>query len=335
MGIKVAITPGEPAGIGPELLIKLAQQPWPVQLVAIADPELLEQRAKLMGLNLTLSEYQQGSDFKQHKAGHLFVVPHKLNAPAECGVLATENGQYVVDTLKSASDFMLDKEFDALVTGPVHKGNINKSGVSFSGHTEFFAHHANVAQVVMMLAAKQLKVALVTTHIPLAYVSMAVTEQRLISVIDILHKDLVNHFGIQHPKIYVCGLNPHAGEGGHLGKEEIQVIEPTLDKLREEQGYDLLGPFPADTVFQPKFIEQADAFLAMYHDQGLPVLKTLGFGESVNITLGLPYIRTSVDHGTALDLAGKGEADLGSFVAALEHAISLANAKLGKAANHG
>lgn len=327
MATKIAITPGEPAGIGPEIAVQLAQQEWPMQIVAIADPDLLLQRAALLGLRLSVSEYQSGDGYHPHKPGHLYVVPHKLQSQAKCGELDIANGQYVVSTLASASDLMLASEFDGLVTGPVHKGVINQAGVSFSGHTEFFAHRANVPQVVMMLAAKQLKVALLTTHIPLAYVSMAVTEQRLETVIDVLHHDLVNQFGVVKPRIYVCGLNPHAGEGGHLGREELDVIEPTLEKLRAEKGYDLRGPFPADTVFQPKFRESADAFLAMYHDQGLPVLKTLGFGESVNITLGLPYVRTSVDHGTALDLAGKGEADAGSFVAAIQHAYNLVSSR--------
>ncbi len=217
-------------------------------------------------------------------------------------------------------------EFAAVVTGPVHKGVINRAGVSFSGHTEFFQHHANVQQVVMMLATEGLRVALVTTHIPLAYVAKAITEERLFQVIEILHADLKSKFGIANPTIYVCGLNPHAGEDGCLGREEIDIIEPALDKLRE-QGMNLVGPLPADTLFQDKYLKDADAVLAMYHDQGLPVLKFKGFGKSVNITLGLPFIRTSVDHGTALDLAGTGTADTGSLRTALSHALELVDKK--------
>ena len=213
-------------------------------------------------------------------------------------------------------------EFSAVVTGPVNKGIINKAGVSFSGHTEFFAQQSETADVVMLLATTGLRVALVTTHIPLAYVAKAITEERLSNIIRILHAEMKKKFGIERPKIYVCGLNPHAGEDGHLGREEIEIISPTLMKLRDE-GMDLTGPLPADTLFQPKYLNDADVVLAMYHDQGLPVLKSVGFGSSVNITLGLPFIRTSVDHGTAIELAGTGTADAGSMFTAVNQAIEM------------
>ncbi|QYJ74587.1 4-hydroxythreonine-4-phosphate dehydrogenase PdxA [Shewanella sp. FJAT-52076] len=321
---RIAITPGEPAGIGPDLVIQLAQQAWPVELVVCADPELLHSRARKLGLPLTLEPYDASQPAKPQAAGTLTLVPFKLNAPAECGKLNEQNGRYVVDTLSYAGEKNMTGEFDAVVTGPVHKGIINQAGISFSGHTEFFANQAGCQDVVMLLACPGLQVALVTTHIPLAYVAKAITRERLHKIIKILHQDLVSKFGIASPKIYVCGLNPHAGEDGHLGREELDVIIPALNELREELNFNIVGPLPADTLFQPKYLDDADVVLAMYHDQGLPVLKAQGFGKSVNITLGLPYIRTSVDHGTALELAGTGRADIGSFVCALNKAIELA-----------
>ncbi|MCL2919008.1 4-hydroxythreonine-4-phosphate dehydrogenase PdxA [Shewanella litorisediminis] len=321
---RIAITPGEPAGIGPDLVIQLAQQAWPVQLVVCADPELLHSRARKLGLPLTLEPYDASLPAKPQSASTLTLVPFKLNAPAECGKLNEQNGSYVVDTLSFAGEKNMTGEFDAVVTGPVHKGIINQAGISFSGHTEFFANQAGCQDVVMLLACPGLQVALVTTHIPLAYVAKAITRERLHKIIKILHQDLVSKFGIASPKIYVCGLNPHAGEDGHLGREELDVIIPALNELREELNFNIVGPLPADTLFQPKYLDDADVVLAMYHDQGLPVLKAQGFGKSVNITLGLPYIRTSVDHGTALELAGTGRADIGSFVCALNKAIELA-----------
>jgi 4-hydroxythreonine-4-phosphate dehydrogenase len=320
---RIAITPGEPAGIGPDLVIQLAQQAWPAELVVCADPELLTSRAKMLGLPLQLKPYQPSLAPKAQEAGTLTLAPFALNAEAKCGQLNEQNSAYVVQTLSYAGEKNMNGEFDAVVTGPVHKGIINQAGISFSGHTEFFAHQANCQDVVMMLAAPNLQVALVTTHIPLAYVSKAITRDRLRQIIKILHTDLVNKFAIKQPKIYVCGLNPHAGEDGHLGREEIDVIIPALEEMRTE-GISLVGPLPADTIFQSKYLDDADVILAMYHDQGLPVLKSQGFGSSVNITLGLPYIRTSVDHGTALELAGTGQADIGSFVCALNKAIDLA-----------
>ena len=322
---RLAVTPGEPAGIGPDLVLQIAQQDWPHQLVVIADPALLCERAALLGLPIELEPYDATAPAHPQRAGTLTVCPVTLGAPVVPGELNESNGAYVLATLQRACDGNMSGEFAAVVTGPVHKGIINQAGVSFSGHTEFFAQQSNTADVVMMLATEGLRVALATTHIPLAYVAMAITEDRLGKVIRILNEDLTTKFGIAKPRIYVCGLN-HAGEGGHLGREEIDVIEPALATLRQE-GIDLVGPLPADTLFQEKYLKDADAVLAMYHDQGLPVLKYKGFGSSVNITLGLPFIRTSVDHGTALDLAGKGLADPGSLVTAINHAIKMVEKK--------
>ncbi len=318
----IVITPGEPAGIGPDLLIQLAQQAWPVELVACADPNLLLERAKTLSLPLTLGKYEPNDVPKAHTAGHLSIVSVPLNASVKAGELNVNNGNYVVETLARACDGCLTGEFSAIVTGPVHKGIINDAGVSFSGHTEFFADRSGCDRVVMMLATEELRVALATTHLPLKDVSAAITQQSLHEVITILHHDLQTKFGIEKPVIYVCGLNPHAGEGGHMGTEEIDTIEPALESLRA-QGIHLVGPLPADTLFQAKYLDHADAVLAMYHDQGLPVLKYQGFGRAVNITLGLPFIRTSVDHGTALELAGTGHADAGSFITALTLAIQM------------
>jgi 4-hydroxythreonine-4-phosphate dehydrogenase len=321
---RIAITPGEPAGIGPDLVISIAQQTWPVQLVVVASKELIKQRAEQLNLPILLIDYDANLEAIPQVAGTLTILDIPLAEPCIAGTLDTNNGAYVVETLKVASDKNMSGEFEAIVTGPVHKGLINKSGVPFSGHTEYFALQANCSDVVMMLATKGLRVALVTTHIPLAYVAKAITFERLQKVTRILHKDLQSKFGIENPKIYACGINPHAGEDGHLGREEIEVMEPAFAELRAE-GINVIGPLPADTIFQEKYLEDADAILSMYHDQGLPVLKYKGFGSSVNITLGLPFIRTSVDHGTALELAGVGEADPGSMVEAISSAISLVN----------
>lgn len=320
---RIAITPGEPAGIGPDLVLSLAQQNWPHELVICANSQLMVERAAQLGLPVEIIDYDPAQPARPHQAGTLVVANQALRAPVTIGELNEQNGHYVLDTLTRAADGCMSGEFAAVVTGPVHKGVINRAGVSFSGHTEFFAQKSDTSQVVMMLATEGLRVALVTTHIPLAYVSQAVTADRLQQVIRILHADLVSKFGIQQPKIYVCGLNPHAGEDGCLGMEEIEVISPALEQLRQQEGMDLIGPLPADTIFQEKYLADADTVLAMYHDQGLPVLKFKGFGKSVNITLGLPFIRTSVDHGTALELAGTGQADTGSLWTALSHALEL------------
>lgn len=324
---RIVVTAGEPAGIGPDLVLALSKQSWPHQIVVSADKGLLEQRAKQLNIDVQLIDYDASALPTPQKAGSLVVDHIALNVPAIAGQLNEKNGHYVLETLERAALGCMNGEFDAIVTGPVHKGVINRAGVAFSGHTEFFADKSNTPLVVMMLATEGLRVALVTTHIPLAYVSKAVTEDRLKKIVHILHQDLVEKFAISSPKIYVCGLNPHAGEDGCLGREEIDTITPTLEKLRQEDGIDLIGPLPADTIFNEKYLNEADAVLGMYHDQVLPVLKYKGFGRSVNITLGLPFIRTSVDHGTALDLAGTGDADTGSFTTALTHAIELVDKK--------
>ncbi len=323
---RIAITPGEPAGIGPDLVISIAQQDWPVEVVVIASKTLLFERAKALSLPLTLVDYNGNAPAKSQAAGTLTILDVELAQPCIAGKLNSANGAYVVETLRINKEKNISGEFDAIITGPVNKGLINKAGIAFSGHTEYFANQANCTDVVMMLATKGLRVALVTTHIPLAYVAKAITFDRLKKVTRILHKDLKEKFAINTPKIYACGINPHAGEDGHLGREEIEVMEPAFKELRAE-GIDIIGPLPADTIFQEKYLVDADAILAMYHDQGLPVLKYKGFGSSVNITLGLPFIRTSVDHGTALELAGTGTADSGSFIEAINNAINLASNK--------
>ncbi|PPC70087.1 4-hydroxythreonine-4-phosphate dehydrogenase PdxA [Pantoea sp. ICBG 985] len=319
---RVAITPGEPAGIGPDLAVALAQRDWPVELVVCADGDVLRQRAAQLGLPLTLRDYQPGVAPQPQQAGTLTLLPIATAQPVTAGELAVANGHYVLETLARACDGCLSGEFAALVTGPVHKGVINDAGIPFTGHTEFFAERAGGDRVVMMLATEALRVALATTHLPLKDVANAITRDSLHEVITILHQDLQQKFGIPQPHIFVCGLNPHAGESGHMGREEIDTIIPALDELRQ-QGLQLTGPLPADTLFQPKYLQHADAVLAMYHDQGLPVLKFQGFGRAVNITLGLPFIRTSVDHGTALELAGLGSAEPGSFITALNLAITM------------
>ncbi|MDC5704210.1 4-hydroxythreonine-4-phosphate dehydrogenase PdxA [Vibrio europaeus] len=324
---RIIVTAGEPAGIGPDLVLALSKKNWSHQIVVCADKQMLAERAAQLGICVELIDYQADSEVLAQRAGTLVVDHIPVANPAVAGQLDEANGQYVLKTLERAALGCMNNEFDAIVTGPVHKGVINRAGVAFSGHTEFFAEKSNTPLVVMMLATEGLRVALVTTHIPLAYVSQAVTEERLEKIIDILNKDLVEKFAISSPKIYVCGLNPHAGEDGVLGMEEIDTITPTLNRLRQEKGIDLIGPLPADTIFNEKYLQDADAVLGMYHDQVLPVLKYKGFGRSVNITLGLPFIRTSVDHGTALDLAGTGNADTGSFRTALAHAIELVDKK--------
>jgi len=290
-------------------------------LVAIADPELLQQRAQQLGLSIKLQLFDRNQPATATQAGVLTVMPVKLNTPAICGQLNPANSHYVLETIRLATQGCMDGAFVAMVTGPVHKGVINDAGIPFSGHTEFIADITG-GTPVMMLATPGLRVALVTTHLPLSQVSAAITPKALTDVIRLLDSDLRQRFSIVQPKILVCGLNPHAGESGHLGREEIDVIEPVLQQLCSE-GFNLQGPLPADTLFTPKYLETADAVLAMYHDQGLPVLKYKGFGQAVNITLGLPIVRTSVDHGTALELAGSGKANLGSLRLALQMALDM------------
>lgn len=325
---RIIVTTGEPAGIGPDLAVSLAKKDWPHQVVICADKNMLKQRANQLNVEIKLIDYDSSAQALPQQAGTMIIEHLPLDSTVVPGCLDTNNSQYVLNTLKRAGLGCLSGEFDALVTGPVHKSILNKSGVTFSGHTEYFAELSNTPLVVMMFATEGLKVALATTHIALADVSQAITVDRLKNIICILHKDLIKKFAISSPKIYVCGLNPHAGEDGCLGKEEIETITPTLEQLRLENGIELIGPLPADTIFNPKYLAKADAILGMYHDQVLPVLKYKGFGNSVNITLGLPFIRTSVDHGTALDLAGTGHADTGSFTAALAQAIELVENKI-------
>lgn len=317
----LAFTPGEPAGIGPDLCLELARSERDYPIVAIASAELLEQRAALLGQSLQVEHYHARGPVAT-RAGSLSVLPVELAAAVEPGHLDPRNAHYVLECLSRATEGCLAKQFSALVTGPVHKGIINDAGIRFSGHTEFLADLAG-GYPVMMLACPGLRVALATTHLPLRAVSDAITSETLERVIRILQHDLRTRFAIAEPRILVCGLNPHAGEGGHLGREEIEIISPLLERLRQ-QGMRLQGPLPADTLFTPPLLAQADAVLAMYHDQGLPVLKHLGFGHAVNITLGLSIIRTSVDHGTALDLAASGHAGSGSLFAAIESARQLA-----------
>ncbi len=324
---RFALTPGEPAGIGPDLCLLLAQHAQPYPLIAIASCDLLNERAAQLGVAVrAVAVVPQAWPDAPAPAGTLYVWDTPLRGAVVAGQLNVANGAYVLETLTRAGQGCLNGDFAGMITAPVHKGVINDAGIAFSGHTEFLADLTHTEQVVMMLATRGLRVALVTTHLPLKDVAAAITAERLERVTRILHNDLVEKFGIPAPRILVCGLNPHAGEGGHLGREEIEIIEPTLERLRGE-GLNLIGPLPADTLFTPKHLEHCDAVLAMYHDQGLPVLKYKGFGAAVNVTLGLPIIRTSVDHGTALDLAGSGAIDTGSLQVALETAYQMAESR--------
>jgi 4-hydroxythreonine-4-phosphate dehydrogenase len=332
----LAITAGEPSGIGPDLCVQIAQQAWDYQILVICDKQLLLDRAQQLGLPLNVSDfYESESETKtaKHQPGHLWVKHVPLAQASMAGELNTANGAYVLKTLDVATQGCLDGHWHAMVTAPLHKGVINDSSEvvtgSFTGHTEYLRDYCGKEEVVMMLATEDLRVALVTTHLPLREVADAITPDRISRVARILHCDLQKFFAIDQPRILVAGLNPHAGEGGHLGMEEIEIIEPTLQALNNE-GLNLIGPLPADTLYTPKHLENADATLAMYHDQGLPVLKFHGFGRAANITLGLPIIRTSVDHGTALDLAGTGTADSGSLETALKVAAQMAAAYLTK-----
>jgi 4-hydroxythreonine-4-phosphate dehydrogenase len=317
---RIAITTGEPAGIGPDLCLSLAGQHFNAELVLIGDPELLAARAATLKLRVPLPGYQKQAPVQ---AGQFSVLPVKLCAPVEAGRLNRANAAYVLEILDRAIEGGVSGEFQALVTAPVHKGIINEAGTPFTGHTEYLAEKTHSHQVVMMLAAPGLRVALATTHLPLSEVPSAITQTGLEAVLRCLHAELKHKYAIADPRILVAGLNPHAGEDGHLGREELDIIEPVIRRLAQ-QGMRLNGPLPADTLFTPPYLEQADAVLAMYHDQGLPVLKHMGFGQAVNVTLGLPIIRTSVDHGTALDKAASGQADPGSLIAAVRSAIDMA-----------
>ncbi len=314
--VRIAITAGEPAGIAPDLCATLQAKPG-AELILIADPELLNSRASQLGLSCSVKHFN-----KTAMAEQVSILPLKTNVPVQTGRLDPANSSYVLESINIATDGCLDGLFDAMVTPPVHKGVINDAGMPFSGHTEFIAERLN-ATPLMVLAAEQLKVALVTTHLPLKDVASAITHDAVVDCLQILHQDLQSKYKIRKPHILVCGLNPHAGESGHLGREEIEIITPAVESARAKDIH-VTGPLPADTLFTHRHLKDADAVLAMYHDQGLPVLKYAGFGKAVNITFGLPIIRTSVDHGTALDLAGTGKAEAGSLYAAIDLAIDLA-----------
>lgn len=324
-----AVTSGEPAGIGPDICLDLAFARLPCRCVVLGDKNLLGARARALGKGVVLRDFDPESGGISED-GILEVLHIPTAEPVEAGRLNPANAAYVLQLLDTALTGISDGIFDGIVTAPLHKGIINDAHACmgfFSGHTEYLAEKSGTGQVVMMLAGKGLRVALVTTHLPLKDVAAAITGPLIESVVRILHHDLKHKFGIKNPKILVSGLNPHAGEGGHLGHEEIEIIIPTLEKLRLE-GINAAGPFPADTLFQPFMLEGADAVLAMYHDQGLPMLKYHSFGQGTNITLGLPFIRTSVDHGTALDLAATGRADSGSLITAVETAVEMAGRKV-------
>ncbi|QEP45192.1 4-hydroxythreonine-4-phosphate dehydrogenase PdxA [Ectothiorhodospiraceae bacterium BW-2] len=334
---RLAFTPGEPAGIGPDLAVALASHPLARHIVVVADPELLQQRAQLLGQPLTLVAYR--GEPIEWRPGQLALLPVQLQQPVVPGRLNPRHSPYVLETLRRAVRAIEAKELAGLVTGPVHKGVINDAGVAFSGHTEFLADLAAVEKVVMMLAtpwppgfaaphwrSEALRVALVTTHLPLKEVAAAVTATALQQTITITHRALQRQLGVAQPHILVAGLNPHAGESGHLGREELEVMIPQLQQLRQ-QGIELDGPLPADTLFTRPRLANCDAVVACYHDQGLAVLKCLGFGQAVNITLGLPFVRTSVDHGTALELAGRGGVDSRSLYYAIEVARQMAGAE--------
>jgi 4-hydroxythreonine-4-phosphate dehydrogenase len=316
------VTAGEPAGIGPELCLRLASEPLPARIVVIADREMLAARARLLGMDVQLCDFDAERP-DRCPAEALAVLHVPLAKSSEPGRLDPANSRSVLRTLEVATDGCVRGTFAAMVTAPVHKGVINDAGVPFTGHTEFLAERTATPRVVMMLVGGGMRVALATTHLPLRDVPAAITPDSLADTLKILRRDLVERFAIRQPRVLVAGLNPHAGESGHLGREEIEVIAPVLEKLRAA-GHELVGPLPADTLFNPDRLREADAVLAMYHDQGLPVLKHASFGAGVNVTLGLPIVRTSVDHGTALDLAGTGRAEVGSLIAAIELASELA-----------
>lgn len=319
---RIVITAGEPAGIGPDLCLDIAQQQFPCELIVIADPELMQQRAQQLGLDIKFTEVDLTQAPRPSTQGEIRYIPVKLAHACQAGQLDKRNALYVLQSLEIALNGCLNGQFDAVVTAPVHKGIINDAGIDFTGHTEFFADGAGVDKVVMMLATEQLRVALATTHLPLKDVSSQITRASLTQIISIIETSFHNQVGIQSPRIAVCGLNPHAGEGGHLGREEIDVISPVIEQF-QQKGVDLSGPWPADTIFVDEKLKHYDVVLAMYHDQGLPVLKHHGFGKAVNVTLGLPFIRTSVDHGTALELAGTGQAKSSSLIAAITMAMTM------------
>jgi 4-hydroxythreonine-4-phosphate dehydrogenase len=319
---RIALTCGEPAGIGPELCLALARDAFSCDLVCLADIDLLRARALAIGSKVALRAYDPGKRAR-HTPGTLAVYHHPLAVTSVAGALDVKNAPYVLKILDRAVDGALAREFDAIVTAPIHKGLINDAGTPFTGHTEYLALRTHTARAVMMLTSGALRVALATTHLPLKDVSGALSVDLIVDVLAILHRDLKRRWGLSAPHIAVCGLNPHAGEGGHLGDEELRIIAPAIEQARA-RGIVVSGPVPADTIFVPQILARYDAVLAMYHDQGLPVVKHAGFESAVNVTLGLPIVRTSVDHGTALELAGTGRAHHGSFTAAVNLALLLA-----------
>jgi 4-hydroxythreonine-4-phosphate dehydrogenase len=320
---RIAVTSGEPAGVGPDLCLQLARGPLPCELVCLGDRELLAARARQLNLKLNLWDYEAGQAARPHTPGTLAVLHIPLAGPAEAGKLDSRNAAAVLAMLDRAAQGCLCGEFAAMVTAPVQKSTIIEAGFAFTGHTEYLAQRSGAPLPVMMLASGSMRVALATTHLPLANVAQAITGALLQQVLAIVDTDLRRWWGISNPRIAVCGLNPHAGESGHLGREELTIIAPAVSQMRA-RGLDVSGPFPADTIFVPRLMTSYDAILAMYHDQGLPVIKHAHFDEAVNVTLGLPIIRTSVDHGTALDLAGSGHADVASLAAAVRMATTMA-----------
>jgi 4-hydroxythreonine-4-phosphate dehydrogenase len=324
---RIIITPGEPAGIGPDIVLKMAKKSWRnAELIVVTDPDLLKKRAKEYGLDIKIKKANLKSPPKPHVRGVLNVLPIPLKAKVTPGQCNPENASFVIACLEKAVDLCLRNIADALVTGPVNKSIINMSGIPFTGHTEFLSTKTLAKNVLMLFVVDTLKVATLTTHIPLAKVPSAITVDNIIQTSRLLHHELQRLFHIKKPKILVSGLNPHAGENGYLGREEIDIITPAIQFLQNEKIH-IEGPLPADTIFTEKYIKYSDAILAMYHDQALPVVKHFGFHRAVNVTLGLPIIRTSVDHGTAEDIAGTNRADPGSLIHAIQLAIQLAEAK--------
>jgi 4-hydroxythreonine-4-phosphate dehydrogenase len=319
---RIVITAGEPAGIGPDICVSLAQRDWNCDLIVAGDAHLLASTAAALGLPLAIEPYDRTLPLAAHRAGHLRVLHMPLKAPVAAGAPDPRNARYVLDLLDRACEGCMNGEFGAMVTAPVQKSAIMEAGFSFSGHTEYLAQRCRAALPVMMLAGGGLRVALVTTHLPLSRVPAAITTERLTATLNIVNSELERLFDIKAPRLLLLGLNPHAGESGHLGREEIEVIEPVANALRA-RGLRIVGPVPADTAFNREHLDKCDAVVAMYHDQGLPVLKYASFGEAVNITLGLPIARVSVDHGTALALARSGKASDASLRAALESAIGM------------
>lgn len=345
--IRIAITTGEPAGVGPELMYYLTKQApaslalharcehqeqsyhlEPVELVLIGNKALLQKRMSLIGTDFVLHDFNhehfQATGPDSNQIGHISCLDIPLGAPSEAGTLSPDNASYVLKTLDTAIEYCKRSLFAAMVTAPISKSVIAHNIMNFTGHTEYLQESCNCPEVVMMLGCEHMNVALATTHLPLKDVSAAITYDKLKAILKILHHDLKSRMGFDDPKIYVCGINPHAGEDGTLGSEENEVVIPVLNELRA-QGMNLVGPLPADTIFQRKYLQDGAAILTMYHDQGLPVLKYVGFESGYNTTLGLPFIRTSVDHGTALDLAGTGKAHPGSLLSAVSLALYMAN----------